>query len=415
MDSCLRRNDNYEIRDTKYEIRIMTTQETIDLFNKYVIANYGRLPRVIVKGDGCYCFDADGNKILDMFPGWAVSAIGHCHPKVVEALRKQAGELLHIDNTFYSEPQGKLAKLLSERAFGGKCFFCNSGAEANEAALKLARLHTSEEKYKFITAEGSFHGRTLATLTATAQPKHHEGLLPLLPGFVYVPFNDIAALESAFSDEVAAVMVEPIQGEGGINIATSEYLQAIRRLCDENAALLIFDEVTTGVGRTGKWFGYQHFDVEPDIMTMAKALGGGVAIGAMMAKEEIAASLVPGKHASTFGGNALACAAAIAVVEAIEEDNLLENAAHLGRYTKDKLEQLKQKHYIIDNVRGIGLMIGVQLTGPGTKIVDECLQKGLRINCTCDTVLRFMPPMIATKSQIDQAVDILDTVLSDSA
>ena len=391
----------------------MTTEETIELFDKYVIANYTRLPRVITKGEGCYLFDADGNKILDMFPGWAVSAIGHCHPKVVEAIRKQAGELLHIDNTFYSEPQGKLAKLLSERAFGGKCFFCNSGAEANEAALKLARLHTSKEKYKFITAEGSFHGRTFATMTATAQPKHHEGLLPLLPGFVYVPFNDIAVLESAFSDEVAAVLVEPIQGEGGINVATGEYLQTIRRLCDENGAVMIFDEVTTGMGRTGKWFGYQHFDVEPDIMTMAKALGGGVAIGAMMANEEIAASLVPGKHATTFGGNALACAAAIGVIEAIEEDKLLENAAELGQYTKDKLQQLKQKHYIIDHVRGIGLMIGVQLTGAGSAIVDKCLEKGLRINCTQSTVLRFMPPMIVTRGQIDQAVDILDAVLTE--
>jgi acetylornithine/N-succinyldiaminopimelate aminotransferase len=393
----------------------MTTQETIDLFDKYVIANYGRLPRVIVKGEGCYCFDADGNKILDMFPGWAVSAIGHCHPKVVEAIRKQAGELLHIDNTLYSEPQGKLAKLLSERAFGGKSFFCNSGAEANEAAMKLARLYTSQEKYKFITAEGSFHGRTFATMTATAQPKHHEGLLPLLPGFVYVPFNDMEALESAFSDEVAAVMVEPIQGEGGINLATKEYLQAIRRLCDENGAVLIFDEVTTGIGRTGKWFAYQHFDVEPDIMTMAKALGGGVAIGAMMASEEVAAALVPGKHASTFGGNALACAAAIAVIEAIEEGNLLENAIKVGRYAKDKLEQLKQKHIIIDHIRSIGLMIGVQLTSSGTEIVNKCLKKGLRINCTQGTVLRFMPPMIVTQSQIDQAIDILDTVLTESA
>ena len=392
----------------------MTTQETIDLFEKYVIGNYKRLPRVITRGEGCYCFDADGSKILDMFPGWAVSAIGHCRPKVVEALRKQAGELLHIDNTFYSEPQGKLAKLLSERAFGGKCFFCNSGAEANEAALKLARLHTSGEKYKFITAEGSFHGRTFATLTATAQPKHHEGLLPLLPGFVYVPFNDIAALESAFSDEVAAVMVEPVQGEGGINIATAEYLAAIRRLCDENGAVLILDEVQTGLGRTGKWFGYQHFDIEPDIITMAKALGGGVAIGAMMAKEEVAASLVPGKHASTFGGNALACAAAVAVIEAIEEDNLLENAVQLGQYTKDKLSQLKQKHPIIDNVRGIGLMIGVQLTSCGTEKVDKCLEKGLRINCTNENILRFMPPMIVTRSQIDQAIDILDTVLTEN-
>jgi len=384
------------------------------LFDKYVIANYVRLPRVIVKGEGCYCFDADGNKILDMFPGWAVSAIGHCHPKVVEALRKQAGELLHIDNTFYSEPQGRLAKLLSERAFGGKCFFCNSGAEANEAALKLARLYTAKEKYKFITAEGSFHGRTFATVTATAQPKYHEGFLPLLPGFIYVPFNDVTALQSAFSDEVAAVMVEPIQGEGGINVATGEYLQAIRRLCDENGAVMILDEVQTGIGRTGKWFAYQHFDVEPDIITMAKALGGGVAIGAMMAKAELADSLVPGKHASTFGGNCLACAAAIAVIEAIEEDNLLENAVELGQYARDKLQQLKEKHFIIDSVRGIGLMIGIQLTGPGAEIVDKCLQKGLRINCTNETVLRFMPPMIATKNQIDQAIAILDGVLGEN-
>ncbi|MHC4659022.1 MAG: acetylornithine/succinylornithine family transaminase [Planctomycetota bacterium] len=392
----------------------MTTKQTIDLFDKYVIGNYPRLPRVIVKGEGCYCFDADGNKILDMFPGWAVSAIGHCHPKVVAAIRKQAGELLHIDNTLYSEPQGKLAKLLSERAFGGKCFFCNSGAEANEAALKLARLHTAQQKYKFITAEGSFHGRTFATMTATAQPKHHEGLLPLLPGFTYVPFNDIGALESAFSDEVAAIMVEPIQGEGGINIGTEEYLQAIRRLCDKNGALVIFDEVTTGIGRTGKWFAYQHFDVEPDIMTMAKALGGGVAIGAMMAKEEVAKSLVPGKHATTFGGNALGCAAAVAVIEAIEEENLLENAVQLGQYTKEKLEQLKQKHSIIDSVRGIGLMIGVQLTSPGAEIVDKCLERGLRINCTQGTVIRFMVPMIATRDQVDQAVEIFDSALSES-
>jgi acetylornithine/N-succinyldiaminopimelate aminotransferase len=403
----------YDLSKSIEDVRgTMNTQEIIELFDKYVIANYGRLPRVIVKGEGCYLYDSEGNKILDMFPGWAVSAIGHCHPKVVEAIRKQAGELLHIDNTFYSEPQGKLARMLSERAFGGKSFFCNSGAEANEAALKLARLHTSKEKYKFITAEGSFHGRTFATMSATAQPKHHEGMLPLLPGFVYVPFNDVSALESAFDNEVAAVMIEPIQGEGGINIPDDDYLQAIRRLCDDNGAVMICDEVTTGLGRTGKWFAYQHFDVEPDIITMAKALGGGVAIGAMMAKEEIAASLVPGKHASTFGGNALVCAAAIAVIEAIEEENLLENANQLGPYTMDKLEQLKQKHSIIDSVRGVGLMIGVQLKSPGTEIVNKCLENGLRINCTQGTVLRFMPPMIADRNMIDQAVDILDGVLT---
>jgi acetylornithine/N-succinyldiaminopimelate aminotransferase len=392
----------------------MKTQETIELYNKYVIANYKRLPRVIVKGEGCYLWDADGNKILDIFPGWAVSGIGHCHPKVVEALRKQAGELLHIDNTFYSEQQGQLAKLLSERGFGGKCFFCNSGAEANEAAMKLARLATAEGKYKFITAEGSFHGRTFATVTATAQPKYHEGFLPLLPGFIYVPYNDINALEKAFTDEVCAVMIEPIQGEGGINVATKEYLETIRQLCDEHGAMMILDEVQTGMGRTGKWFAYQHYDIEPDILTLAKALGGGVAIGAMMAKQEVADKLVPGKHASTFGGNCIACAAGIAVVEAIEEDNLLENAVQMGQYAKEKLERLKEKHNIIKEVRGIGLMIGVQLKSPGGEIVDKCLAKGLRINCTNDTVLRFMAAMIVTKEQIDETINILDSVLSES-
>ncbi|HNS22626.1 MAG TPA: aspartate aminotransferase family protein [Sedimentisphaerales bacterium] len=392
----------------------MTTQETIELFKKYVIANYGRLPRVMVRGEGCYMWDADGNKILDMFPGWAVSGIGHCHPKVVEAIRNQAGELIHVDNTFYSEPQGRLAQMLSERGFGGKCFFCNSGAEANEGALKLSRLYTSKQKkYKFITCEGSFHGRTFATVTATAQPKYHEGFLPLLPGFVYIPFNDVAALEAAFTDEVAAVLVEPIQGEGGINVASREFLGAIRRLCDEKGAVMILDEVQTGIGRTGKWFGYQHSDIEPDIITMAKALGGGVAIGAMMAREEIAASLVPGKHASTFGGNCLACAAAIATIQTIEEDNLLQRAVEMGQYAQDRLRALKDKRPAIDHVRGIGLMIGIQLTRPGAPFVAKCLERGLRINCTHDTVIRFMPPMIVTKEQIDQAVDIFDSVLAE--
>ena len=392
----------------------MTTQETIDQFEKYVIANYGRLPRVIVKGQGCYLYDADGQEILDMFPGWAVSGIGHCHPKVVEAVRKQVGELIHIDNTFYSEPQGQLAQMLSERAFGGKTFFCNSGAEANEGALKLARLHTEKGKYKFITAHGSFHGRTFATVTATAQPKYHEGFMPMLPGFLYVPFNDVNALKAAFDDEVAAVMVEPIQGEGGVNEATPEYLEAIRDLCDENGALMILDEVQTGVGRTGKWFGYQHYDVEPDIMTMAKALGGGLAIGAMMARDKVAASLVPGKHASTFGGNNLACAAGVAVIEAIEEGGLIEKAAEIGPYTQDKLLALKEKYSIIHSVRGKGLMIGAQLNAPGGDIVTECLKRGLRINCTQDTVLRVMPPMIAEKEHINKAMDILQGVLGDT-
>lgn len=392
----------------------MTTNETIELFDKYVMANYGRLPRVITKGQGAYLEDADGNRILDMFPGWAVSGIGHCHPKVVDAIRQQAETLLHIDNTFYSEPQGRLAQLLSERGFGGKCFFCNSGAEANEGALKLARLHTAPEKYKFITAEGSFHGRTFATLSATAQPKHHEGFLPLLPGFSYVPFNDIDALTAAFTDEVAAVMIEPIQGEGGVRVADPEYVETIRALCDEKGAVMILDEVQTGGGRTGKWFGYQHYDVVPDIVTMAKSLGGGMAIGGMMAKDSVAKSLVPGKHASTFGGNAIACAAAVAVIEAIEEDALLAKAVEMGAYAQEKLRALKDRYSTIDHVRGKGLMIGVQLTTPGAGIVAECLERGLRINCTQDTVIRFMPPMNVTKEQINQAVEILDGVLSDS-
>jgi len=252
-------------------------------------------------------------------------------------------------------------------------------------------------------------------VTATAQPKYHEGFLPLLPGFIYVPFNDVKALEKAFTDEVAGVLVEPIQGEGGINVATPEYLRAIRGLCDRHGAVMILDEVQTGIGRTGKWFAYQHYDVEPDVITMAKALGGGVAIGAMMAKPEVAACLVPGKHASTFGGNSLACAAGIAVIETIEQDHLLEHAAKLGAYTQQKLLGLKAKHPVIDSVRGIGLMIGVQLTAPGAQIVQRCLDKGLRINCTHDTVLRFMPPMIATQEQIDQAVSILDGVMSETA
>jgi acetylornithine/N-succinyldiaminopimelate aminotransferase len=349
-----------------------------------------------------------------MFPGWAVSGIGHCHPRVVEAICAQAGELLHIDNTFYIPKQGQLAKLLSERAFGGKCFFCNSGAEANEAAMKLARKHTPQEKYKFITAHGSFHGRTFATVTATAQPKYHDGFLPLLAGFEYVPFNDIDALAAAFSDEVAAVLLEPIQGEGGINVATAQYLQTVRELCDKYGAVMILDEVQTGMGRTGKWFGYQHYDIEPDIITLAKALGGGVAIGAMMAKPEVAASLVPGTHASTFGGNPLACAAAVAVIEAIEEEYLLDNADKMGQYAKQRLHQLKDKYSIIDHIRGKGLMIGIQLVQAGTEIVNKCLDKNLRINCTNESVLRFMPSMTVTGDQIDEAINILDGVLGNS-
>jgi len=392
----------------------MSTEETIAQFDKYVIANYGRVPSVIVRGAGSRIWDDTGKEYLDMFPGWAVSGIGHCHPKVVEAIRAQAGELIHMDNTFYNVPQGNLAELLSERGFGGKCFFCNSGAEAVEAALKLARRHTAKEKYKIISVEGSFHGRTMGAITATAQPKYHQGFLPLVPGFVYIPFNDVAALEEVFDDEVAAVIVEPIQGEGGVCVADQAFLQRMRDLCDEQGAIAIWDEVQCGMGRTGAWFGYQHSEVEPDIMTMAKAMGGGIAIGGIMARPEVAASLVPGTHASTFGGNPLACAAAIATIEAIDEEGLLENAKRMGEYTQAKLRALGDKHASIDHVRGVGLMIGIQLTEAGADVVTRCWEKGLRINCTHDTVLRFMPAMNVSEDLIDRAVGILDEAMAET-
>jgi len=391
----------------------MNTQEIISLFDKYVTGNYGRLPRVIVKGEGNWLYDAEGNKILDLFPGWAVSGIGHCHPKVSAAIKKQADILLHIDNTFYTYEQGRLAQLISEHSFGGKCFFCNSGAEANEAAIKLARLATADRKYRIITTENSFHGRTFAAITATGQPKYHKGFMPLVPGFRYVPFNDVKALEEAFDDETAAVMIEPIQGEGGVNVATEEYMLKIRELCDANGAVMILDEVQTGMGRTGKWFAYQHYDIEPDIMTLAKSLGGGVAIGAMTARSEVAASLRPGTHASTFGGNSIACAAAIATFEAIEDEKLIENAVEMGKYASEKLEQLAAKYPVIDHIRGKSLMIGIQLKINGAPIVAKCLEKGLRINCTHDTVIRFMPSMTITKEQLDMAMSIFESALEE--
>lgn len=393
----------------------MTTQQTIALFTKHVIGNYTRSPAVLVRGEGVHVWDADGKRYLDMFPGWAVNGIGHCHPRVTKALRDQAGILIHVANNFYNEPQGVLAELLSTRSFGGQCFFCNSGAEANEAAIKLMRIHHAEQgRFKIITMHNSFHGRTLAAITATAQPKYHKGFAPLVEGFIYVPFNDLEAARAAVDDKTCAVLVEPIQGEGGINVATKEYLQGLRKLCNAKGLLLILDEVQTGMGRTGRMFGYQHYGIEPDVMTLAKALGGGVAIGAMIAKPAVAKSLVPGAHAATFGGNPLACAAAIATVEAIEKDGLLENARLMGEYTQGKLRALQARFDLITEVRGLGLMIGLQLKSPGKDIVTQCMAKGLLINCTHDTVLRFMPPLTVRREHVDEAVAILEKVLTEA-
>lgn len=386
-----------------------TRSEIIAQFDKYVMHNYGRGPEtlVVVRGEGCYFWDSEGRRYLDVFPGWAVSLLGHCHPRVVEAIREQAGKLMHMDNTYYSQPQGKLAEMISTRSFGGQCFFSNSGAEANEGALKLARLATGENQYKFISMIDSFHGRTFGALSVTGQAKFHNGVDPVLPGAKFIPFNDTDALKETFDDEVAGVIVEPVQGEGGIHIAKAEFLETARELCDATGAMLIFDEVQTGCGRTGEWFGYQQFNVVPDIMTLAKALGSGAPIGAVVAKPEVAAKLVPGTHASTYGGNSLVCAAGVAVFETIEEDNLLAAAKSIGNHAVEKLNELAAGCNIIDHVRGIGLMIGIQLTGEGAPIVAKCQELGLRINCTHGNILRFMPAMITTEEQIDEAVGIL--------
>ncbi len=393
----------------------MSSQQTIEMFNQYVISNYGRLPIVLVKGQGSYVWDAEGRKYLDLFAGWAVTALGHCHPRLVEAICQQAGQLIFMANHIYTEPQGRLAKLISESSFGGKCFFCNSGAEANEAAIKLARLHAPAGKYKIVTFLDSFHGRTFGAISATGQSKYHQGFQPLLAGFDYVPLNDLEAVRRVVDDETCGIMVEPIQGEGGVNACTAEFIRGLRQLCDEKGLSLIFDEVQTGVGRTGKMFGYQHYDVTPDIMTLAKHLGGGVAIGAMVATSEVADDLKPGTHASTFGGNCVAAAAACAVMETIRDENLLDHVNEIGSYAIGKLRELQQSQPRIREVRGMGLMIGIDLTGPGAEVFKKCLDKGLLINCTHDTVLRFMPSLTVNREEIDEGIGILAAALQETS
>jgi acetylornithine/succinyldiaminopimelate/putrescine aminotransferase len=332
---------------------------------------------------------------------------------VVEAVQDQVARLIHIPNTWYTEPQGLWAKALSERSFGGQAFFCNSGAEANEAAIKLARLHSPKGKYKIITFLGGFHGRTMATVTATAQPKYHEGLEPLMPGFAYAPFGDLDAVTRLIDDETCAILVEPIQGEGGVQVPPQGFLQGLRELCDKHGLLLLFDEVQTGCGRTGKWFAYQHFGVTPDVMTLAKAVCGGLAGGAMLTTPQIAKSLRQGMHASTFGGNCLAARAGIAALEMIENENLLANAQRLGAVFKKRLEEMRQKHHIIREVRVLGVMIGLELSIDGTAAVQACIDRRLLINCTHGTVLRLLPAMNLTEDQVHQGCDILDSVLAE--
>ena len=393
-------------------LEALSSQQTVELFKQYVIPNYGRYAVNLVRGEGSWIWDAEGNRYLDLFPGWGCNLIGHCPPRVVEAVQKQVETLVHVPNSWHMQQQGEWAKLLSDRSFGGQAFFCNSGAEANEAAIKLARLHHGPQRYKIITFEGGFHGRSLATTTATAQPKYHEGLGPLVAGFLYAPYGDLNAVKELIDDETCAIMIEPVQGEGGVRIPPASYLKGLRELADQHDLLLIFDEVQTGCGRTGKWFGYQYFDVTPDVITLAKSLCGGVAAGAMMTTAEIAPSLRPGMHAATFGGNPIAAAAGIATIETIEEEGLLENVVSLSEFFKSRFEELKTQCQWIREIRTAGMMVGVELDVDGTPVVQKCLERNLLINCTQGNVIRLLPAMNLSMEQAEQGCDVVCEVLS---
>jgi acetylornithine/N-succinyldiaminopimelate aminotransferase len=391
----------------------MSNQETIAIFEKYVIGNYRRFPVCLVRGEGSYVWDAEGNRYLDFFPGWGCNLIGHCPPRVAQAVREQVGKLIHVPNTWYMEPQGLLAKALVERSgLDAQCFFCNSGTEANEAVIKLARLNGKPNgRYKIITMLNSFHGRTFGALSATAQPKYHNGMEPMLAGFNYAPFGNLDAAAKLVDSETCAIMIEPIQGEGGINLPPKGYLEGLRTLCDQHGLMLIFDEVQTGMGRTGTWYAFQNFGVEPDALTLAKALAGGVACGALLALRKYAEKLVPGTHAATFGGNPVACAAALAALETIENDELLPRAAKIGEAFRARFESLQKRCPLIQEIRIQGTMIGVELSGDGAPIVDECLKRQLLINCTHGNVLRLLPALNLPDDALQEGCSILDEVL----
>lgn len=393
----------------------MSNQMIKEMGEQYVMNTYGRLPLALVKGEGCYVFDKEDNAYLDFVAGIAVNSLGHGHPALIKALNEQINQLIHVSNLYWIENQVKLAKMLVENSCFDKVFFANSGAEANEGAIKLARKYAAEhlgkDKFEIITMNQSFHGRTLATLTATGQDKYHQDYHPLPIGFKYVPFNDFKALENAIGEHTCGIMLEPIQGEGGVHPANPSYLKKVRMLCDELGLLLIFDEVQTGVGRSGKLFAYEIYGVEPDVMTLAKGLGGGVPIGALLAKNKVANSFKPGDHASTFGGNPLAAAAGIAVLETIFNENLLEQVEKMSGYFIKKLTDLKNLHPgFIKEIRGKGLLLGVELDRCVGEVVSLCREKGLLINGLGDKVLRFLPPLVVTEKEIDEAVEILNNV-----
>ena len=394
----------------------MDKQTIVDIDKDNYLQVFARYDIVLDHGEGPYVYDNQGKKYIDFLGGIAVNVLGHAHPALVKAVAEQAGKIIHCSNLYYTEVQAVVAKKLAELSGLDKVFFGNSGAEANEGAIKLAKKYgktIAADKIEIVTAEHSFHGRTLATLTATGQPKYQKGYEPLPGGFRYVPYNDIAALEAVVSDKTCAVMLEPIQGEGGVNIPDKDYLTKVRQLCDKYGALLILDEIQTGIGRTGKMFAYELFGIKPDIVTLAKGLAGGVPIGAFITSNKVAAAFTAGDHGSTFGGNPLACAAANAVLTVLEQEKLLENAQTIGDYLIAKLNELKAKYpTLITEVRGKGLIVGAKLTRPGRDIVNSCLSQGAIINCTAGDILRFVPPLNITKAHVDEMIAILDKTLA---
>jgi acetylornithine/N-succinyldiaminopimelate aminotransferase len=394
----------------------MNNRQIISVTQKYVANTYARFPIALVRGKGARVWDADGKEYLDFVAGIAVNCLGHNHPAVARAIRQQAAKLLHVSNLYHIQPQSELARELCKRSFADRVFFCNSGAEANEAAIKLARRYGSEwlgGKYEILSTYNSFHGRTLATLTATGQEKVRAGYDPLPTGFRQVPYSDLRAMEAAIDPKTtAAILVEPIQGEGGVVVPDRNYLAGLRELCDEREILLIFDEVQSGMGRTGKLFAYEHYGIEPDIMTLAKALGGGLPLGAMLAKEKVARSFVPGAHASTFGGNPLACNVGLAVLDTLTRGGALKNCVEMGRFLFDRLEEMQDRFRFIRDVRGQGLILGIELEQDASKIVEECLKSGLLINATAHKVLRFIPPLTIGRKEIEQGLAILEKVLA---
>lgn len=395
----------------------MDKKTIIEETEKYYLPVFGRYQMVMELGQGCRVWDNEGNEYVDAFAGIAVNSLGYNHPVLVKAISEQAAKLMHCSNLYYTEIQAKALRVVAEATGMDRIFFANCGAEGNEGAMKLARKYgvsKAPTKYKIISADESFHGRTFDTLAATGHDYYHVGYGPLSPGHVLVPYGDIKALEAQMDDDVCAVLLEPIQGEGGVHVPPDEYLQQVRALCDKHDALLIFDEVQTGVARTGKWFAYMHSGVKPDILTFAKGIGGGFPVAGFAVPERLAHVFKPGDHGGTFGGNPLACAAVYATLTTIKSEGLVDKVAEKGEYFKNELRKLQEKYPDkVTDVRGCGLMLGMEVAGEGKPIVESCLANNVIVNCTAGNVIRIVPPLIISEEEIDIVVAALDKALAD--